>query len=412
MFLQQASYTPSFGGLGLRPSTTYSYQVLAVDAEGRESEGRGGTFATGELPEALATIELAAQGRPTPPLVLMDYRDAASSYILVLDRDSTIVWYFANPNPFPPQQSGIQAVRQKPNFNLVFYAGSPRTPCCLREITPLGEVVDQLVSNELDDTPHHDFLLLPEEKVLYLAEETRVIDDTANGGDSETRVTGDVIRLWDQKSGTTQELWNAFDHMSTDDRVVWERDPKRWTHFNSIHVGPRGNIVLSSRNRNQVISLSPDYQTIEWVLDGPGSSFHFPDPSEKFYRQHSATEMPNGNILVFDNGADRPEEEGGEFSRALELALRDYDSAAVKVWEYRHSPDLFASFISSAYRLDNGNTLVNFGTTPDVASIPITVVEVDREGNEVWKLQMTGPTLKNRYRAYPLESIMGETELP
>ena len=83
-----------------------------------------------------------------------------------------------------------------------------------------------------------------------------------------------------------------------------------------------------------------------------------------------------------------------------------------KVWEYRHQPDIFASFISSAYRLDNGNTLINFGTTPDVEMVPITAVEVDRAGNEVWKLQMTGPTLRNRYRVYSLESIMGESSLP
>ena len=194
--------------------------------------------------------------------------------------------------------------------------GSPRVPCCLREITPLGEVVDQLVHNELDDTPHHDHLILPDDKVLYLAEETRTIDDTAKGGDEKTNVTGDVIRVWDQRTGTTQKLWTAFDHLSTDVRVEWgDRDPKRWTHFNSLQIGRRGNIIVSSRNRNQVISIAPDYRSIEWFLGGPNSYSTFPDPADKFYRQHTATELPNGNILVFDNGA------GGEYSRALELAL-------------------------------------------------------------------------------------------
>ena len=96
----------------LRPATTYSYRAYAVDPGGAGSEGPGGEFTTGPLPEALATIELAVQGGPTLELVLMDYRDAASSYILVLDDESQIVWYYANPNPFPPAASGIQAVRQ------------------------------------------------------------------------------------------------------------------------------------------------------------------------------------------------------------------------------------------------------------------------------------------------------------
>ena len=401
----------------LRPSTTYTYQALAVDSEGRESAGAAGEFTTGRLPEALATIEFKAQGKPTPELILMDYRDQASSYIIVLDNDSEIVWYYANPNPFDPMVSGLQAIRQKPNFNLVFYIGTPSAPCCLKEITPLGDQVDQLVFSEIDQTPHHDHLVLSDDQIMYLADVTRVIDDTANGGDSETGVTGDAIRIWDQGSGTTQEVWSSFDAWdvgSAEQRVVWseDRDPKRWTHFNSLQIGAHGNIIISSRNRNQVLSIAPDFQSIEWQLNGPSSSFTFSDASDRFYRQHTATELPNGNILVFDNGQGRPEEEGGEYSRALELALNDYDLAATKVWEYRPDPDIYASFISSAYRLDNGNTLINFGTTPDVVTIPITVVEVDRQGNEVWNLQMTGPTLKNRYRAYPLESIMGERVVP
>ena len=94
------------------------------------------------------------------------------------------------------------------------------------------------------------------------------------------------------------------------------------------------------------------------------------------------------------------------------LGLSDYEITAVKVWECRAEPDIFSSFIISAYRLKNGNTLINFGTTQDVETQPITLVEVGRDGNEVWRLEMSGPTLKNRYRAYPLESIMGESRLP
>ena len=396
----------------LRPSSRYTYRVFALDPAGTETEVADGSFTTGPLPEALGSIELTAQGSPTPELVLMDYRDVASIYIVALDQGSNIVWYYASPNPFPPAAAGIQAVRQKPDFNLVYYQGSPRTPCCLVEITPLGAAVDRLVFNDLDDIPHHDHLVLPDNNGLYLAEETRVIDDTANGGDAETSVTGDVIRIWDQGSGATEEVWNSFDHLSTDVRVVWGEGNPRWTHFNSIQLGPRGNVVVSSRNRNQVISISPDYQSVEWFLGGPNSFFTFPDLADRFYRQHAATELRNGNVLVFDNGAGRPEEEGGEYSRALELALSDYEITATKVWEYRAVPDIYASFISSAYRLENGNTLVNFGTTTNVVALPITLVEVERDGTEVWKLEMSGPSLRNRYRAHPLESIMGESRQP
>ena len=395
----------------LKPEATYNYRVFVLDEDDSASPGLTGSFTTGPLPEPLATIQVSSTGRPTSELVMMDHRDNQQSYILIMDQDSEIVWYYANPNPFPPDRAGIQAIRQGPNHNLVFYVGSPRTPCCIREITPVGDIVDQLVANHLDQIPHHDFLILEDGRVMYLADVERVIDDAANGGEAETRVTGDAIRVWDPSTGTTEELWNAFDFLSTDDRVVWDADNVRWTHFNSIQIGPRENIVVSSRNLNQVISISPDFDEIEWRLNGPNSSFEFEAPEDRFYRQHTATELPNGNILVFDNGGDRPVGQGGEYSRALELALRDYDSAAVKVWEYRSTPDIYASFISSAHRLANGNTLINFGTTPDVEATPITVVEVDRQGNEIWRMEMLGPSLRNRFRAYPIESINGEKRI-
>jgi len=407
----------------LRPSTTYSYQVFTVDSEGLESEGPTGSFTTGALPEALASIEFSAQGRPTPELIIMDHRDAQGGYILVLDQDSEIVWYYASPNPIPDMSFGLQAIKQKPNFNLVYVLGAKL--CCIREITPLGEIVDNLTAWEIDEAAHHEVLFLPDDEILYLAFKLRIMDMSKTGGDPETVVHGDSIRIWDQKSGISREVWNTFDSLSPDLRgelkpfhlgIPGKADsllkPLTWLHVvNSIQVGQRGNYILSLRLQNQVVSISPDFQKIDWSLGGPNSTFDFPDPNDRFYHAHTASELENGNILVFDNGQGRPKEEGGSYSRALELALSDYDSTAIKVWQYPTEPGLYASKLSSAWRLENGNTLVNFGITPDVVAVPITVVEVARDGTEVWKLEMTGPTLQARYRAYAHESIFGETRL-
>ena len=108
---------------------------------------------------------------------------------------------------------------------------------------------------------------------------------------------------------------------------------------------------------------------------------------------------------MFDNGRNRPEEEGGNYSRALELALNDYDLGARKVWEYRHDPDLYAVNRSSAYRLENGNTLLNFVTDPRV------VVEVAPDGTELFKANISGPRMQGSFRAYAIDSVMGETRV-
>ena len=73
--------------------------------------------------------------------------------------------------------------------------------------------------------------------------------------------------------------------------------------------------------RNQIVSLSADLRAIEWQLHGPDSDYEFPDPNDRFYGQHTAAQLGNGNVLLFDNGWGRPAAEGGRYSRALELRL-------------------------------------------------------------------------------------------
>ena len=115
---------------------------------------------------------------------------------------------------------------------------------------------------------------------------------------------------------------------------------------------------------------------------------------------------------MFDNGNERPEAEGGEYSRALELRLDDAAGRAVKVWEYRPDPDIYARALGSAYRLNNGNTLVNFGLR-ETPHAPVVGVEADASGREVFRVEALHlyqqPT---RYRAnIGVKAIRGETML-
>jgi hypothetical protein len=402
----------------LRPDTDYTYDAFAIGPGGAVSAESSGDFETGKLPVALATIEHSTEGVSTTEILLLDYEDVAGSYIYALDSDANIVWYYASPNLVPDQPYAINAIRQQDDYNLVYYMGRNRRPCCLREITPLGEIVDNLSYGDIDGLPHHDQLLLADGEIMYLARIYKEIDDSANGGSENALVEGDSIRIWDRKTGTTREVWNAFDAFSTDIRLTWETVPfygvpgqperegeiNRWWNANSLQIGPRGNYVLSVKTHNQVISISPDFQHVEWVFGGPNGVYKFQAEDEKFYLPHTASELPNGNILIFDNGQDRPEDEGGEYTRVVEFSLSEYDLAAIKVWEYRPSPDLFSRTRGGAVRLDNGNTLVNFNTTPRV------VTEVDRDGEELWRLEAWSPAYKGSYRAYALTAIMGETK--
>jgi hypothetical protein len=184
---------------------------------------------------------------------------------------------------------------------------------------------------------------------------------------------------------------------------------------------------MSIRHLNQIISIKPDFSGLEWRLGDAGQieghtpgDFSFPNPNDRFYHQHSATELPNGNILLFDNGNLRPAAEGGQYSRGLELALNFETKTATKVWEYRHenrhttdpSDFLYSAAVSNVTRLGNGNTVVMFGGDygTDVCCRVFTLVEANGEGKAVAVIEISSPGKGSQYRAYPVYSIYGESE--
>ena len=401
----------------LRPESVYAYTIGIQESDGDVDYGPSGEFTTGSLPAGLAAVQIRASGRSSMPLIVADYKAGDNGYYLFWDETGNIVWYYTHKNvaEFTPLYMRLHAVKQKLNGNFVYVSGA----CCMIEITPLGEIVEQIVADDESGFPHHDFLILDDGRILYPSYTEIIIDDSANGGEAETAVIVDGLRIWDQQTGNTEKVWDSRDFWDVSDpgqRVLWYGDTKRWTHINSLSIGPQGNFIVNSRNRHQTFSLSPDYQTIEWQLGGPDSDYTFHNPVDRFYGQHTVSQLPNGNILLFDNGSRRPDSDGGEYSRALELRL-DHDSgAAVKVWEYRYHPDVFSRVVSSAFRLDNGNTLINFGYTQLPGIMPLAFVEVDPYGNSVFRVETfqtgVGDTPPSRYRASgDITAIMGETML-
>ena len=399
----------------LRPETTYDYTIFVAGDSGQdESEpppGGEGRFTTGPLPPPLATVPARVTGRSSQPLILADYRrHGVHAFLVFRDETGSVVWY-----NLEPQTYRTGPIDRLPGGNLVFLNNGRLT-----EMTPLGEVVNRFERGGQWGKPHHDVTVLDDGRVIFPSREDLVLDDSANGGAAKTLVYFDDLRIWDPANGRVEQVWEAkaaWDVLDPDQRVPGRRqaeDSLNWTHLNSVTISPRGSFILSLRERDQVVSLSPDFRTIEWQLGGPDSDYEFPDPADRFYRQHTASQLANGNVLLFDNGWSRPEAEGGHYSRALELRLDDAAGTAVKAWEYRPDPDVYAPTVGSAYRLRNGNTLVNFPLRERLTDGPLLIVEVDAAGNEVFRLENLpwyAPALRG-YRAYGgIAAIMGETML-
>ena len=403
----------------LRTDAVYQYAVGVEGGDGGElSYQARGEFTTGALTGILATMRSETRGRSSQDLIIADYGTEFSSErleqrIVIMDALGYPVWNYAGAGANPTRK--INAILALPNGNIAYHLWE----CCVIEITPLGEIVNEIAA----DRPHHDVALTRDGRTLYITARDVPFDDSANGGDSERMVRVDAVRELDPDGGETGRGWDPLDFWDMRDRAQWGvRNPNRgdWLHANSVEESPGGGYIVSLRNIYQAVSISPDFQTVRWRLGGPDSDFDFPNPADRFTMQHTASELPNGNILVFDNRAALPPEEGeGNYSRALELRLDFESMTAVKAWEFSPEPRMHSRINGSAYRLDNGNTLINFGVSDDPATIPIAIMGADAEGREVFRLETIDPPAAAsatkapyRYRAYPgPKSIMGETML-
>jgi hypothetical protein len=124
------------------------------------------------------------------------------------------------------------------------------------------------------------------------------------------------------------------------------------------HLSPlfrRGNLLVSMRTINSIGILDPDESRFVWLW-GPTN----------IARQHHPTLLPNGHILLFDNGQSA--------SQIIEL---DPLTNAV-VWRYAPLGGFYSESAGSVQRLPNGNTLIT-------ESDPGVVFEVTPDGDTVWR---------------------------
>ena len=409
----------------LRANAAYEYHVFGVGGSGPPTSGPSGTFVTGGLPDVLRKAEFEVlAGEPTADLTFMEFVHDGFWGLIAIDGEGRIVWYYRADE----RRHKVGAMARKVGGNIVYEAAElPHMNKVLVEITPLGEVVDRLDDSCPEHGPvHHEVQILPDGRVMYLS---RTFVEPGFG-EPPAPQSGDVIGMWDQRSREDRLVWNIFDFISPADRTVFSSnipDPPQvewgpcivdinlqdWSHGNSATVAADGSVLVSLRHLNQVVSVAPDFQSVEWRLGGPGGEFTFPDPSDRFYQQHTAVAISNGNILLFDNGNFRPGEEGGQYSRAIELELNFSTMTARKVWEYRRDPDVFAACCSGVTLLPNGNRLVLFGSyQANDCCRRFYIVEVDPDGRVVWEVEHRSEGKAKQYRVYPGDSVMGETPVP
>jgi outer membrane protein assembly factor BamB len=218
---------------------------------------------------------------------------------------------------------------------------------------------------------HHDARLLENGNVLLLCA-TELPDEIATrvrGGRPGTEAAG---KIWADylvektKSGRTVWEWRTWEHLDPAEEVLTapQDDRSEWTHGNAVLDMPDGNLLVSFRNISRIIEIDRRTGAVVWKLGAPPLS-----------GQHAPARLPNGNILIFDNGPHRVDEPF-PFSRVIEVNPATHEI----VWKYQEPNQwtFFSPRISNAQRLPNGNTLINEGSFGRF-------FEVTSEGEVVWE---------------------------
>jgi hypothetical protein len=291
-------------------------------------------------------------------------------YLIDLDGEVVHTWQM----PYPPGNYGYLTERGTYFYNGKTFEDSNRF--ISRKPWKGGAVLEadwkgRILWEVRHPDHHHDGIRLRNGNVLLicLAQLPRDLITKIQGGLSGTEHNGEMYGDYLVEmttSGQTVWEWRTWEHLDPGtDSITAVQDPREaWTHANGLAELPNGDIVLSFRHISTVIIIDRRTEKIIWKLGAPPLS-----------GQHAPTPLPNGNLLLFDNGPHRLDQ-SMPFSRVIEVEL----ATKQIVWKYQEKREyeFFSPRMSNAQRLPNGNTLIceaDFGR----------LFEVTAEGELVWE---------------------------
>lgn len=244
--------------------------------------------------------------------------------------------------------------------------------------------------NSSDVLSHHDIEVMPNGNILIIAWEKKSREDAILNGVNpkffdEKEIWSDYIIELDPNAKEVVWEWHVWDHLVQDfdsakknfgvvsknlDKIninyFGSKDKVDWIHLNSIDY---------SEAKDQILVSSHSFSEL-WIIEhgadnGLEHRWGNPEAVDKkgdrtLYFQHDGAFLENGNVLVFNNGDRRAQ----PFSEVLEFA--NITETPEIVWSYLDKDNFYATNISGAQRLDNGNTLICngpsgyvFEVTPD-----------------------------------------------
>ncbi len=287
----------------------------------------------------LRGVEIHDRQRTCPGLNLYSSRLRTSAQLI--DNDGTEVHTWAYPG-----DDGWEHVELLPNGDLLVIVNE-------QAIFKIDKESNLLWRYEA--ATHHDLAIHPSGEI-YALTDASVLEPEIH---PDVSVIEDFIEIL-SPDGVLKDRFSILDAMRSSDYAFLMISPQHlpsdrdegerlrldMLHTNHIqvfdgslaHRSPlfaEGNVLISMRTINTIAIIDPPSRKVLWAW-GPSN----------LHRQHHPTLLPNGNILVFDNGQNRSQ-------------IIEFDPLTFEVrWRYAPKMGFLSRFRGSAQRLPNGNTLI------------------------------------------------------
>ena len=319
-------------------------------------------------------------------------------YLMIVDNAGQPVRYLKVQNHFPSdfkrQYNGLLSFADvKEEY---WFAGGGY--CTERLLDTSLAIVDSFQCGNGYTADDHDFRVLPNGHALLCAYDVQPVDMSllVPGGNPAAMVSGSIVQELDLQKNVIFQ-WRSWDYIPVLDTYQNTLGAAfDYIHVNGLLQDTDGNIIVSTRLTSEMIKIDRQTGDVIWRLGGKHNEFtfvgeHSENAPNYFSFPHSPSLLPNGNLLMLDNGFQHVP----QYSRAVEYAVDQPARTVTMVWEYRRTPDVFAATQGSAQRLPNGNTIIGWGSASIAQQLAAT--EVTPDGRTVF--EMSFPQGVVSYRA-------------
>ena len=375
------------------PETVYEYHVKIIAGEKSYYSDKA-EFTTGSLPAGIPEYTVATNYPSQEiPGYIFQWQATAPGWVVFCDTDGKIVWYeklemAARQVTFDPATRTISMLLGfKTSSNDRYF----QRWCKKVVVMDLegNRSVDFLTAPENIDFPHHEIKRMPDGNIAVLCGTPKVFDLSSIGGEANTTVYGDGIKIMSPDFKTVLWEWDCFQELDPIkdeylDAVTRQTD---LIHANSIAWDSEGNLYFTSNYLNEMWKIDRatgkvlyrvgDYGDIALPENGHASGLHSAEPL-----------APN-KVLLLDNGSDKG------VSRAIIYEVDPVAKTAKVPLSVSIPGDLSSRDRSNALLIRDGSMLF-FGSTMGYCN-----VFTDLDGNVLKVVKRS----KISYRSYYFDTI-------